>query len=252
VQLGIIPRLDKGILPDAALKDLRSGFAEAYRSVRTALQFSTERGVPQVLAVTSTQPGEGKTTTAKSLARNFAQLGKRVLLVDADLRNPALHRAFATENNTGLSNCLSGAAKAGQCIQRLEPNISVITSGPLPPNPAELLASARMTSLLTQARERFDQIIIDAPPVLGLADAPILANLAEGTLLVVESGKSRVGAVQVSIKRLLAARAHLIGAVLTKFDAKAAGYGYGYGGYGYNSYQYYSYGAEAPKRLGKR
>ncbi|MBK7042818.1 MAG: polysaccharide biosynthesis tyrosine autokinase [Rhodanobacteraceae bacterium] len=253
VHLGVIPKLGKDITPAAALIDVRSGFAEAYRSVRTALQFSTESGVPSVLVITSTQPGEGKSTTAKSLARNFALLGKRVLLIDADLRNPSLHRVFELDNSMGLSNCLSGAAKPGQCIHRVDQaGISVMLSGPLPPNPAELLAGPRMISLLTQASERFDQIIIDAPPVLGLADAPILGNLAKGTLLVIEAGRTRVGAVNATIKRLLSARTRLLGAVLTKFDAKAAGYGYGYGGYGYNSYQYYSYGGSAPKKLTAR
>lgn len=255
VHLGVIPKLAKDESPAQALRDPRSGFAEAYRSVRTALQFSTESGVPAVLVVTSTQPGEGKTTTALSLARNFAQLGKKVLLIDADLRNPSLHRAFKIDNQLGLSNCLAGAAKPGQCIQRLaESGISLMPSGPLPPNPAELLASARMASLLTQGQERFDQIIVDAPPILGLADAPILSNIAGGTLLVIEAGNTRVGAAHSSIKRLLGARARLLGALLTKFDAKAAGYGgYGYGGYGYASYQYYGYGAApASKRLEKR
>lgn len=253
VNLGVIPKLGKDVTPAEALIDVRSGFAEAYRSVRTALQFSTESGVPAVLVVTSTQPGEGKSTTAKSLARNFALLGKRVLLIDADLRNPSLHRVFDLDNSMGLSNCLSGAAKPGQCIHRVDQaGISIMLSGPLPPNPAELLAGPRMVSLLTQAQERFDQIIIDAPPVLGLADAPILGNIAKGTLLVVESGRTRVGAVQASVKRLMAARTRLLGAVLTKFDAKSAGYGYGYGGYGYNSYQYYSYGGSTPKKLTAR
>ena len=253
VNLGVIPKLGKDVTPAEALTDVRSGFAEAYRSVRTALQFSTESGVPAVLVVTSTQPGEGKSTTAKSLARNFALLGKRVLLIDADLRNPSLHRVFDLDNSMGVSNCLSGAAKPGQCIHRVEQaGISILLSGPLPPNPAELLAGPRMVSLLTQAQERFDQIIIDAPPVLGLADAPILGNIAKGTLLVVEAGRTKVGAAQTTIKRLLSARTRLLGAVLTKFDAKAVGYGYGYGGYGYSSYQYYSYGNAAPKKLTAR
>ncbi|MBK6726639.1 MAG: polysaccharide biosynthesis tyrosine autokinase [Xanthomonadales bacterium] len=252
VHLGVVPKLGKELSPHQASLDLRSGFAEAYRSVRTALQFSTESGVPSTLVVTSTVPGEGKTTTAKTLARNFAMLGKRVLLIDADLRNPSLHRAFDLDNSLGLSNCLSGAAKPGQCIHRVEEaGISVMLSGPLPPNPAELLAGPRMISLLTQAAERFDQIVIDAPPVLGLADAPILSNLAKGTLLVVESGRARIGAGQAAIKRLLGARARLLGAVLTKFDSRSSGYGYGYGGYGYESYQYYGYGG-APKKLAGR
>ena len=173
-----------------------------------------------------------------------------MLLIDADLRNPSLHRSFDLDNSMGLSNCLSGAAKPGQCIHRIEQaGLSVMLSGPLPPNPAELLAGPRMISLLAQASERFDQIVIDAPPVLGLADSAILGNIAKGTLLVVEAGKTRVGAARTTIKRLMGARARLLGAVLTKFDAKVAGYGYGYGSYGYNSYQYYGYGKEAPKKI---
>ncbi len=256
VHLGVVPKLAKDDTPAQAALDLRSGFSEAYRSLRTALQFSTESGIPITLVVTSTMPGEGKTTTAKVLARNFALLGKRVLLIDADLRNPSLHRAFDLDNSMGLSNCLSGAAKPGQCIHRIEAaGLSVLPSGPLPPNPAELLAGPRMVSLLAQASERYDQIIIDAPPVLGLADAPILGNLAKGTLLVVESGRTRVGAGNAAIKRLLGARTRLLGAVLTKFDARQAGYGYGagYGGYSYKGqYEYYGYGANAPKKLTER
>jgi polysaccharide biosynthesis transport protein len=250
VHLGVIPKLGKDESPSRAILDMRSGFAEAYRSVRTALQFSTESGVPTTLVVTSTVPGEGKTTTAKALARNFALLGKRVLLIDADLRNPSLQREFNLDNSLGLSNCLSGAAKPGQCIHRVEQaGLSVLLSGPLPPNPAELLAGPRMISLLTQAAERFDQIVIDAPPVLGLADAPILSNLAKGTLLVVEAGRARIGASQAAIKRLLGARARLLGAVLTKFDSRTVGYGFGYGGYGYDNYQYYGYGEGKPAQL---
>src|SRR5690606_28934929 len=160
------------------------------------------------------------------------------------------HRVFDLDNSMGLSNCLSGAAKPGQCIHRVDQaGISVMLCGPLPPNPAALLAGPRVISRLTQAQESSDQISIDAPQALGLADAPILGNLAKGTLLVVEAGRTRVGAVNTTIKRLLGARARLLGAVLTKFDAKSAGYGYGYGGYGYSSYHYYNYGGAAPKKL---
>lgn len=249
VNLGAVPLLTKGTSPSAALEDARSGFAESYRSIRTALQFSTESGIPVVLAITSTSPGEGKSTSALALAQNFVQLGKRVLLIDADLRNPSIHRVLGLENGKGLSNCLAGAAKPGEVVHRVgDSTLSVMTSGPLPPNPAELLAGPKFISLLTQASERYDHVVIDAPPVVGLADAPIISNIAHGTLLVVESGRARVGAVQTSIKRLHGARARLLGAVLTKFDAKASAYGYG--SYGY-SYDYYAYGSAggAPKRL---
>lgn len=239
--LGIVPLLKSGD-PMSALADTRSAFAEAYRSVRTALQFSTSEGVPRVLFITSPAPSEGKTTTAYALAVNFAQLGKRVLLVDADLRNPSIHKLFAISNHKGLSNYLAGDAKSSEVMSATSTRgLLFMPTGPLPPNPAELLAGAKMAALLDLAGEKFDQVIIDGPPVLGLADALIVSNLATGTLLVVGSGATRVGYARGSIKRLLAARAHLLGVVLTKFDApRGTGYAYGYG-YGENPY----YGSKA-------
>lgn len=235
--LGIIPKLKKQEIPAQALRDLRSAFSEAYRSVRTALQFSTDNGVPKVLLVTSAGPSEGKTTTAWSLARNFAQLGKRTLLIDGDLRNPSLHRIAELRGEIGLSNLLAGAANINEAIQETDdPRLKVILAGPLPPNPAELLAGSKLISLLTVVSESYDQIVIDGPPVLGLADAPILANASAGTLLVVEAGKTRIQAAQVAVKRLLVARARIIGVVLSKYAAGQHGHGYGYGSYGYYAY----------------
>ncbi len=237
--LGIIPRLKKQEVPAQALRDLRSAFSEAYRSVRTALQFSTDSGVPKVLLITSAGPSEGKSTTAWSLARNFAQLGKRVLLIDGDLRNPSLHKVSEVRCETGLSNLLSGAANINEAVQDTDdPRLKVVLAGPLPPNPAELLAGSKLISLLTVAAESYDQVIIDGPPVLGIADAPILANAAAGTLMVVEAGKTRIQAAQVAVKRLLVARARIIGVVLSKYTSEGHGYGYGYGDYGS-----YAYGA---------
>jgi capsular exopolysaccharide synthesis family protein len=217
------------------LRDLRSPFSEAYRSVRTALQFSTDSGVPKVLLVTSASAAEGKSTTAWSLARNFAQLGKRVLLIDGDLRNPSLHRLAEVRSEIGLSNLLAGAANINEAIQDTDdPRLKIVLAGPLPPNPAELLAGSKLISLLTVAAESFDQVIIDGPPVLGIADAPILANATAGTLLVVEAGKTRIQTAQMAVKRLTLARARIIGAVLSKY-AQSHGYGYGYG---YGAYTY--------------
>jgi capsular exopolysaccharide synthesis family protein len=236
--LGIIPRLKKTDNPLEALRDLRSAFSEAYRSVRTALQFTTDNGVPRVLLVTSANASEGKSTTAWSLARNFAQLGKSVLLIDGDLRNPSLHRLAGVRSEVGLSNLLAGAANFNEAVQATDdPRLKIVLAGPLPPNPAELLAGSKLISLLTVAAESYDQVIIDGPPVLGIADAPILANAAAGTLLVVEAGKTRIPTAQMAVKRLLSARARIIGAILSKY-ASGHGYGYGYGDYGS-----YAYGA---------
>lgn len=252
--LGVIPKLKPPQTPSQALADPRSAFAESYRSVRTALQFATEAGVPRCLLITSPSPSEGKSTTALTLAQNFAQLGKRVLVIDADLRNPSLHRAIGADNSSGLSNYLSGAAKATEVIRDTgTPNLLFMPTGPLPPNPAELLMGPKMLSLLRVAGDKYDQVIIDGPPVMGLADAPILANMATGTLLVLEAGGTRLGLARNAIKRLLAARAHVIGGLLTKFSSKHAGYGYGYG-YGYEYYQYGGRTKPAPasRRLGGR
>ena len=227
--VGIIPLLSKQLPAEAAL-DPRSPFSEAYRSLRTALQFSTGHGVPQILLVTSPGPGEGKSTTSLNLARNMAQMGKRVLLVDGDLRNPSLHKLLEMQPVSGLSNLLAGAAKFEQVlVQTKQENLSVILAGPLPPNPAELLSGEQLLSLLQSGKDGFDQVIIDAPPVMGLADAPILANAA-ATLLVIQSGKTRIGDAQTALKRLVAVRSHVLGALVTHYDANKAGYGYHYGG----------------------
>lgn len=244
--LGVIPKLD-GESPDEALADPRSAFSESYRSVRTSLQFATESGVPKCLLVTSPSAGEGKTTTALSLARHFAQLGRRVLLIDCDLRNPSLHRVLGSDNAVGLSNYLAGNINPAAAIRPTKTlRLTFIPSGPLPPNPAELLAGPKMMSMLALACEKFDQVIIDGPPVMGLADSPILSNLASGTLIVVEAGSTRIATAKAALKRLIGARAHIIGALLTKYDAKVAGYGYG-GDYG--GYHYYAYGGARPKSL---
>jgi succinoglycan biosynthesis transport protein ExoP len=242
--LGVIPKLGPKESMAVASSDPRSSFSEAYRSVRTALQFATEHGVPRSLLITSPSPGEGKSTSALALARNLAQLGKRVLLVDADLRNPSLHKLLGLNAELGLSNLLSGASTLGTVVQHTtEERLDVILAGPLPPNPAELLSGSKFISMLTVAAERYDQIIIDGPPVLGLADAPLLANCLESTLLVITSAKTRTSTAQIALKRLVAARARVIGALLTKYDAKAAGFGYGYQ---YKYDQYYAYG-DRPK-----
>jgi capsular exopolysaccharide synthesis family protein len=240
--LGVVPLLQRQS-PSEAFEEPRSAFSESYRSVRTALQFSTNQGIPPTLLITSALSGEGKTTSALSLARNVAQLGKRVLLVDADLRNPSIHQLLRCDQRVGLSNLLSGSADFGSVVQSTDQeNLGVITSGPLPPNPAELLAGPPLAELLERALLDFDQVILDGPPVMGLADAPILAHASSATLMVIQAGKTGVGSAQAAIKRLRFARARIVGVLLSQYDARATGYGYGSEGY-------YAYGQQQlPRR----
>jgi capsular exopolysaccharide synthesis family protein len=246
--LGTIPILKSGIQPAEALSDLRSPISEAYYSLRSALQFSTKDGFPKTLLLTSTRPGEGKSTTAFAVAQNLARLGFRTLLIDADLRNPSLRKMVGADNRAGVSNILTGAAALRDVIQSAGlPNLFIIACGPLPPNPAEILAGSRLKMLVTEASSLFDIVVVDGPPVMGLADAPMIAATVDGCLMVIEAGRTGRIQARAALRRLGMANGHVLGAVLTKFNARRAAYGYGYG------YEYdYNYGAspaqvEAPK-----
>ena len=245
--LGLIPALGKGVLPLIALEDLRSGFAEAYYSLRTALQFSTPDGAPESLFITSARPGEGKSTTALAVAKNFARIGHRVLLIDLDMRKPSMHRLLSVPSDRGMSSILSGAATAQDVVvDSGTPDLWFIPAGPLPPNPAELLSGARMQAFLDESKARFDIVVIDGPPVLGFADAPVLAASAGGTLFVIEARATRRGQARGALKRLRMGKGRLLGVVLTKFNAKAAAYG------GYNYAYDYSYGGYGEDPSGKK
>ena len=246
--LGLVPKAKEDIYESLRNSPV-SAIAEAYRSLRTALQFSTSNGLPKSLVVTSPTPGEGKSTTSIALATNFAQLGMKVLLIDADLRNPSAHRVLKRGNEKGLSNYLVGGAIAPDLLQETEvTGLCFMATGPLPPNPAELLGGQNMAKLLSSAGENFDVVIIDAPPVLGLADAPLLASVAGGTLLVLAAGELRRGVGKVALKRLHFARAQMVGVVLNKFDLHGANYAYHT--YGYGASEYYGYGAkQEPKAI---
>lgn len=236
--LGVIPMLPKGAAVRNQLEDPRSQVSEAYQSVRTALQFSTDHGIPRTLLITSTRASEGKSSTALALAQTLASLGASVLLIDGDLRKPTFRGPSGTSD--GLSSLLAGADNLKDCIHPTEmEHLFLLPSGQIPPNPAELLSSDRLKRILDEVTGMFDYAIVDAPPVLGLADAPLLASMCEGTLVVIESGSVRRAAVLNSLKRLHMADARIMGGILTKFNATKSGYGYGYGyGYGDDHYAY--------------
>jgi len=212
------------------LSNRQSELSEAYFSVLTAVQFSTANGAPRTIAITSSQAQEGKSTSALALARGLASLGSRVLLVDSDLRNPSLHRSFGTDHGKGLSDVLTGHAALAEVVRETGVRgLSIVTSGKIPPNPAELLAGEGLSRMMKAASEAFDHVLFDSPPVLGLADAPLIARACEGTVFVIEAGRTRSSQARHALDRLMSVRAHILGAVLTKLDSKSSGYGYGYG-----------------------
>ncbi|MEI9851648.1 MAG: polysaccharide biosynthesis tyrosine autokinase [Sphingomonas sp.] len=238
--IGVIPIAREGADLLEELLSPRTNVAEAYHALRTSLIYSSPEGLPRSLLVTSSQPSEGKSTTSFAVAHDIARLGKRVILVDTDLRRPSLHRIIGIDNSVGVVDLITHHASS---VSPIRPsgyeNLAFISSGPVPPNPTELLSSNRMRELLNQLHQEYDIVVLDGPPVLGLADAPILSALAEATLFVVEAGRSRRGGAKAAIRRLRSAHGRLVGSVLTKFDSKRAGTQY-YGN------EYYYYGSEAP------
>ena len=245
--LGVVPLLDKGQTPTEALADVRSGFSEAYYSLRTALQFSTPDGAPASLLVTSSRPAEGKSTTAFALALNLARLGKKVLLIDGDLRNPSMHRMVGVDNDKGMSNLLSGSDDLrAVATPTKHQNLDFIACGPLPPNPAELWGGDRFRRVLEQALAEYDQVVIDGPPVLGFADAPLLASSVAGTIFVLEAHGTRRAQAKGALKRLSVRNSRLIGGVLTKFNTKKTQYG------GYDYAYDYNYGEAGNKKANRR
>lgn len=235
--LGIIP--NAGLQdPAAALGDPKSAISEAYGSLRGALLYSSRSGLPKILLVTSAQPTEGKSTSAFAVASGFARMGRKVLLIDADMRRPSVHHRIGNDNRRGLSSLLVSDEPARTALVTAAlPNLDLLPSGPIPPSPTELLTSPRMAALLDEFAGQYDVVLVDSPPVLGLADAPALAALADGVMFVVESERGRRGALKTALKRLRAVHAVLLGAVLTKFDPDKSGNRYSEY-YGYNYYRY--------------
>ncbi len=229
--LGAIPKTAGQESFIEELKDPSSIVSEAYSAVVTSLRFSTEEGLPKSLVVTSTRSGEGKSSTALAVAQNFARRGASVLLVDSDLRKPAFK---AASDKVGLTRLLTGDEEAARShiVPTQFKDLWLMPSGPLPPNPADLLSTGRFQEILAEVSSHFDVIIIDAPPVMGLADALLLASVTGHVMFVVESGKTRTKAAVESLRMLGGTGTHIIGATLTKSTEDMGGYGYKAYGYG--------------------
>lgn len=215
------------------LDNPKSPISEAYRSLRTNISFSAIDHTMKVLMVASAESGEGKTTTITNLAITYAQEGKKVLLIDADLRKPSLHHVFQVTNRVGLTNALLNQYALSEIIRETEvEQLSLITSGPVPPNPSEILGSQRMLALLEELKEQYDVILFDTPPVLAVTDSLIVSSFCDGVVLVVHAGKVKKDLVRKAKANLEHVKAKLLGVVLnnnsrSKVDGQ---YYYYYGG----------------------
>ncbi len=208
----------------------RTAAAEAYRVLRTNIQFGTLDQPAQTLLISSANPGDGKTTTVANLGVAIAQTGQRVIIVDADLRRPAIHRVFGLKNQGGLTNALLARQPGSEVLlqrTRFE-NLCVLTSGPLPPNPSELLSSRRLDAITEALRNQADVILFDSPPTLAVADASILAAKVDGTILVVDAGRTRAHALQRAQEALGRSKTRPLGAILNKLTERSRGYYYYY------------------------
>ncbi len=214
--------------------DPASPFSESYRSLRTSIRLSLAPRPPQVILVTSTQSSEGKTCTSLNLALTLAQCGSRTLILDADLRRPTVGRMLGVSASPGLSSVLTGSHSLDEALQRADglSGLSVLSSGPRPPNPAELLASSAMIKLLAESRQRFDQVILDSPPLMPVTDATILSSLVDGVVVVIESSVTERDALVRAFRMLETAGAKVLGTVVNKVDFKRDGcYGSSYRAY---------------------
>jgi capsular exopolysaccharide synthesis family protein len=233
--LGSVPKVSDGREPKEVLLDRKSDLVDAYLAVQTSLGFTTEHGVPRSFAVTSTRPAEGKSTTALALATTLARGQRKVILVDGDMRSPSIHHLGGVGHDAGLSNFLTGDDNiAGLIFEMSDLGFTGMSAGPIPPNAAELLTGARLALLIERLLKTYDHVIIDSPPVMGLADAPLIATRVEGVVFAIESHGIRATLIKTALARLAAANVRIFGGVLTKFEARRGHYGYGYEyGYGY-------------------
>ena len=219
--------------------DPKNPAAEAYRVIRTSVQFAQAGKELQTIALTSCTPNEGKSTTIANLAIVLTQAGKSVLLIDCDMRNPTVHKNFNLSNKIGLSSCISMGTAVDDAVQATAiEGLDALTAGVIPPNPSELLGSERMQSILQRAKEEYDYVLIDTPPVLPVTDSLVLGSMVDGLILVIDSGEIKVEMAREVKNQLVHAGANILGVVLNKVRSEHHGYGYGY---------YYYYGNDGEK-----
>ena len=239
-----------GILPFTADNEIAEAFnsptsplSEAYRTLRTSVQFTGTDDSAKTIMVTSAEPSEGKTITAFKLAEDFSALGRRVLVIDSDLRKPRMHRMFKTDNGIGLSNLLTNVVRSGDVADLFRktqnPKITFLSAGTIPPNPSDILMSQKMGLTLHYCAKKYDLVIIDSPPVMGLSDAPIISRQVDATLLVIAAKQSTRKSVKNAIARLRSAGGNIVGCAFTKFAVNKLDYNYSYR---YMQYNYYAYG----------
>lgn len=213
---------------NAVAEDLKSPISEAFRALRTNLQFTgIDKKVKSIL-ITSSQANEGKSTVAKNLAYSIALTENKIIVIDADLRNPTTHKAFNTSNSRGLTNILiSELGYEGYIIKDTKyKNLDILPSGPIPPNPSELLASNKMKNLLTTLKDNYDYVLIDSPPVINVTDPVILAPFVDGVIFVIHAGKTEIDMILRSKEILEGVKANILGVVLNKVKESSGGYYY--------------------------
>ena len=216
--------------------DAKSPIVEAYRSVRTSIEYSNLDDKLKVILVTSTQQNEGKSTVASNLAISFSKLpNKKILLIDADLRNPSIHRVFSIGNSDGMMSILKGDKDLKSTVYNLNENLDILMTGVIPPNPDEILVTDKMKEFIQQIKEKYDYIFIDSPPIGIVSDASLLSQLSDGVIFVVSSGE-----VETAKDKLMNVDAKILGAVLNKYESHNDDYGYYYSEY---------YGARKKRKL---
>ncbi len=247
--LGMIPKIKGGqeAVELSVRNDPKSIASEAFRSLRTNVLFSSADQTPRVLLISSSLLQEGKTVTAVNLATAMAQAGSRTVILDCDMRQPTIHKAFGFSREKGLSNVLTGSLAVGEaCLPTGVDNLAIIPSGPIPPNPSELLGSEGMSRLLQTLKEDYERIVIDSPPLTAVTDASLLAQKADGVVLVVRAFVTSKQAVKVGLEQLRNVGAKVLGVAFNSIDMDKEG-----AYYSSYYYSYYYYAADGKKKRKK-
>lgn len=227
------------LIMDASPKSLIS---EAYRTIRTNIEFSSIDKEIKTILITSSEPGEGKTTTACNIGLAYAQEGKKTLIIDCDLRKPKVHKMFKISGIVGFTNIIADNLKLSEIVYPFNETLDILPSGTMPPNPSEILSSNKMKNFLIEASMAYERIIIDSPPINAVTDAQILSGITDGTLLIISSGKTNIESAKRAKELLLKANANILGVVLRRVKVRS----------GKHSYSGYYYSEEGNKKRRKK